>query len=64
MIGKADEVFIVKPFGIVARNNTIYVSDLGTSSLKIIDLETNTIEKYVPFGEPLQMILNCFVDKT
>lgn len=63
-IGAEEPKPIVRPYGIKAHKNKIYICDPGIGGLEIIDLNKRSFEYFLPTGiGQLRQPFNCFVDE-
>ncbi|NOZ34329.1 MAG: 6-bladed beta-propeller [Chlorobi bacterium] len=64
IIGEEKPRAIIKPFGVKIRFGKIYVCDIGTKGLEIIDLEKRTFNYFKPDGKgSLKIPVNCYIDE-
>jgi sugar lactone lactonase YvrE len=64
IFGKEEAKYILKPSGVCMTGSKIYVCDIGSKLIEIIDLENGRFEFFKPGGKgELKLPLGCFVDE-
>ena len=61
--GEAENKPVIKPYGIAAQNERIYICDTMLPGLEVIDLAIQTFDYFVPEGDGLlKKPVNCALD--
>ena len=63
LFGENEDIDINKPYGIAVHKGKMFICDTYIHGLDIIDLATNTFERFIPTGRgELKVPINCFID--
>ncbi len=63
ILGKQTDFEIKKPYGVEIKNNKLYISDVGTATITILDLTKKTFRAFNPQGNGnLRLPVNSFID--
>lgn len=64
LFGEEDPQNMIKPYGVTAHKEKVYICDTGLGGLVILDLGTGSFEYFVPGGKgQLKLPINCCLDE-
>ena len=64
LLGEEEARDIIKPYGVTAHKEKVYICDTGVAGLEVLDLSKGTFEYFIPGGKgQLQLPINCCVDE-
>ncbi len=64
IMGKEEERFINKPYGVAVGKGKIYICDTYIHGLDVIDMDKSKFTQFIPGGKgELKVPINCFVDE-
>jgi hypothetical protein len=64
LLGEEEARDIIKPYGVSAHKEKVYICDTGLGGMEILDLSRGTFEYFIPGGKgQLQLPINCCLDE-
>jgi len=64
VVGEEEPLVIIKPYGLAARTDKIFICDTQLSALIVIDLAERSLGYFTPQGRgKLKKPINCFIDE-
>ncbi|WP_242084873.1 6-bladed beta-propeller [Aestuariivivens sediminis] len=62
LVGKSEETWMRKPYGVTVEKSKIYVADIGLPGVNIIDLDNQTYRQFRPVHRNFSFILSMAID--